>query len=87
VRVWAIASNERSEDDARQFADALQLQMPVLYDADGAVHELYVQAATVPAAAFPQEWIVGTDGTIVYSATQYEYAAVRDVIEAQLSGE
>ena len=59
--------------------------MPVLYDEGGAVHALYVSNSTVPAAAFPQEWIVGAQGTIVYNATGYDYAAVVDVIEAELA--
>lgn len=85
--VWAIASSEASIADAERFADLLQLTLPVLYDEGGLVHDQYVSTSSVPAAAFPQEWIVGRDGTIVYQASQYNYDAVVDVIEAELAGE
>ncbi len=73
--------------EAERFADLLQLTLPVLYDEGGLVHDQYVSTSSVPAAAFPQEWIVGRDGTIVYQASQYNYDSVVDVIEAELAGE
>ena len=85
MQVWAIASDEYSQAEAERFADALHLTLPVLYGAGGTVHAQYVSQSTVPAAAFPQEWIVGTQGTIVYNATGYDFAAVVDVLEAELA--
>ncbi len=84
--VWAIASEERTEEDAFYFAEALDLTMPVLYDEDGVVHEDWVTYSEVPAAAYPEEWIVGTVGFIVYQEGIYDYDAVVEVIEAVLGG-
>ena len=84
--VWAIASEERSEEDAAWFAEALDLSMPVLYDEGGVVHEDWVTYSDVPAAAYPEEWIVGTDGVIVYHEGIYDYDAVVEVIESELAG-
>ncbi len=84
--VWAIASEERSIDDVVAFAEALDLTLPVLYDEGGVVHAEYVTQSEVPSAAYPEEWIVGTDGVIVYHAANYDHDAVIDVIEAELGG-
>ncbi len=84
--VWAIASEENNEGAARDFADALGLTMPVLYDAGGVVHADYVLESTVQSAAYPEEWIIGTDGTIVYRASTYDSSAVIATIEDELAG-
>ncbi len=84
--MWAIASEENNQEAAAQFADALDLTMPVLYDAGGLVHADYVTLSEVPSAAYPEEWIVGTDGLIVYHAAHYDYSSVTDVIDAELAG-
>ena len=84
--MWAIGSEENNVEALEQFADALDIAMPVLYDDGGVVHADYVTLSEVPSAAYPEEWIVGTDGTIVYHAAHYDYAAVIDVIEAELAG-
>ncbi len=57
--VWAIASEEDNEDAARDFADALDLTMPVLYDAGGVVHADYVLERSVQCTAYPEGWITG----------------------------
>ena len=84
--MWAIASEENSVDAAAAFADALDLTMPVLYDEGGAVHADYVTLSEVPAAAYPEEWIIGSDGLVIYHAAHYDSGAVIDVIEAALAG-
>jgi len=85
--VWAIASEEHNDTAAAGFADALDLSMPVLYDEGGVVHADYVTLSEVPSAAYPEEWIIGADGTIVYHAALYDYSAVVDVIESELAGD
>jgi peroxiredoxin len=87
VVVWAIASEERNIDELERFVDALDLSMPVLYDEGGLVHADYVTLPYVPSAAYPEEWIIGTDGAIAYHASLYDHAAVVAVIEAELAGE
>ena len=36
-------------------------------------------------SAYPQDWIVGVDGTIVYVNTQYEPDEMAQIIEAELA--
>jgi len=38
-----------------------------------------------PTGAYPQEWVVGTDGVIEYYANEYEYEALVSVIEQELA--
>lgn len=37
-----------------------------------------------PTAAYPQEWLIGTDGVIAYYANEYEYGALTTAIEGEL---
>lgn len=85
--VWAIASEENNIDDVVRFAEGFELTLPVLYDEGGRVHADYVTQSEVPSAAYPEEWIIGTDGVIVYHAANYDHDAVVDVIEAELGGQ
>jgi hypothetical protein len=53
-------------------------------DTDGTVVETYSQAMAFPTAAYPQDWIVGTDGTVVYVNNEFELDAMVAVIESEL---
>ena len=84
--VWAIASAE--QDDGQMldaFIDALGIEMPVLVDDGGVVHAEYEQEDPFPTGAYPQQWIVGTDGRIAYMHNEFEYDAVVAIIEAELA--
>jgi hypothetical protein len=37
-----------------------------------------------PSAAFPQDWVIGTDGTIVYGNNGFELDAMITAIEGEL---
>lgn len=84
VRVWAIASADARQSDVEYFVEALDIDMPVFYDEGGVVQDDYITLASVPAGAYPQEWIIGTDGTVVYHWSQYDHDAIVDVLESQL---
>lgn len=81
--VWAIASRE-DEGTLRAWRDAFDIETPILIDRDGAVAALYQGTMAFPTGAYPQEWLVGTDGIIEYYANEYEYEALAAVIEAEL---
>lgn len=83
--VWAIASREDA-DTVRQWVDAFDIHVPVLLDPDGAVADQYTQTMAFPTAAYPQEWVIGTDGTIEYYANEFEYEALEEVIVRELDG-
>ena len=82
--VWAIASRER-EEAVRDWAETFDIDIPVLLDGDGSVAALYQATMAFPTGAYPQEWVVGTDGVIEYYANEYEYEALVSVIEQELA--
>lgn len=80
--VWAISEEEG--DTLSAFRDSLALSYPVLVDDQG-VHETWSQISSVMAAAYPQQWIVGTDGKIAYVAAEHSPDAVMAVLDEQLA--
>ena len=60
------------------------LTFPVLIDADGAVYEAYSQQTAFDQTIFPQDWIIGADGRVVYVNNTYEAEAIAEIIEAEL---
>lgn len=58
--------------------------MPILVDVHG-VQQQYQQQMAFPTAAYPQDWIIGTDGTIQYYNNRYEYEMMIEVIERELA--
>jgi peroxiredoxin len=75
------------EDDAgtvRTFKEALGLTFPILMDEGGVVHRDYAMTTAFMTTAFPQDWVVGTDGRIVYANNAFEPDEMRIVIEREL---
>lgn len=81
--MWAIASNEPDEQ-VQRWVDAFDITLPVLLDADGSVKALYETTMAFPTGAYPQEFLIDADGTIVYYANELEHDALVSVIEAEL---
>ncbi len=86
VQVWAIASNE-DRSAVQGFADQLGLELPVLFDEDGAVWGKYVEAGAFPTAPYPQEWLIGRDGVVTYYANELDIDAVEAALETALAAE
>lgn len=84
--VLGIGPNER-EEDLRIWAEALDLSYPVMTDPDGLVHRQYVQTMAFPSAAFPQDWVVGSDGTVIYANNGFEADEMQAAIERELAEE
>ncbi len=83
--MWGIASNE-AHDTVVSFGDALGLTFPILEDSDGAVIEAYAQQTAFGDAIYPQDWIIGSDGTVVYVNNGYEPDEWAVVLEKELGG-
>ena len=81
--VWGIGSDDPL-DALTSFANALGLTYPILHDRDGSVHTDYSMTSAFPTAAYPQDWIVGADGRIVYANNAYEPSEIRAVIEREI---
>jgi len=60
------------------------LTFPILLDTNGAVNAAYQQLMAFPTAAYPQDWIVGNDGTIIYKNNAFELDAMEQAIQSQL---
>ena len=59
--------------------------MPILIDSGGVVHSDYAQQHAFPSAAFPQDYVIGTDGVVVYANNGFELDAMIAAIETELS--
>ena len=82
--VYGIASRE-STDTVRSFVDRLGITYPILLDNDGSVNGQYAQEMAFPSAAYPQDWVIGTDGVVVYANNGFELDAMVTAIEQELS--
>lgn len=83
--VWAISTREDADTVAR-WADSFDITLPVLLDSDGSVTREYEQTMAFPTGAYPQEWLIGTDGVIEYYSNELEYDELRELIERELAG-
>ena len=54
------------------FVDYYRLEFPILLDADGAVLDEYSQRAAFAGTVYPQQWLVGPDGNLLYVNNAYE---------------
>ncbi len=83
MQVWGIATKEPVET-LEAFRDSLGLEMPILVDATGSTQADYNQEMPFPTGAYPQQWIIGVDGSIQYFNNRFEADAVIEVIEREL---
>ncbi len=84
VQVWGIASEEE-ESLLQTYAAELGLTYPILMDTDGAVLERYKVERETMSTAFPHDWVVGTDGLLVYGSNRYEPTEIQGVLDHELS--
>ena len=80
--VWGIGS-EDDFDSLVAFRDRMGLTYPVLFDEGGRVQAQYEQVRA-RGSIYPQDWIVGPDGTVLYFNNAYDADAMRAIIEAVL---
>lgn len=83
VRVWGITSQEDASV-VQTFVDQYGMTFPVLLDADGSVGRDYRQDPAFPSAAYPQDWVIGTDGRVAYVNNGFELDAMQTAIENEL---
>lgn len=83
--VWGIASREPHELVAH-FRDQLGLTFPILEDTNGAVVDTYAQLTAFESTVYPQDWIIGADGTVRYVNNGYQPDEWALILEAELGG-
>jgi len=81
--VWGIASRENI-DQVRSYTSALGLTFPILMDEDGSVNLTYAQQMAFPTAAYPQDWVIGADGVVVYANNRFELEELTTAVEREL---
>ena len=81
--MWGVGS-EDSRETLINFATSFGLSFPILEDPEGSVHAKYDMNQAFPTAAYPQDWIVGPDGTILYVNNGFEPDEIRFVLERSL---
>ena len=64
--------------------DQYGLSYPILLDTDGSVKQEYQQVLAFPSAAYPQDWIIGNEGEVIYMNNHFELDAMVQAIESQL---
>jgi len=85
VRVWGIAPDD-SFGTLTTFSDEMGLSFPILYDDGGVVHGAYNAGAKTTNSVYPQDWIIGANGTVLYVNTAYDPDQMIGVLEAELAG-
>ena len=58
---------------------------PVLFDDGGVVHADYNPGQNTTNSVYPQDWIIGVDGTVVYVSTSYKPEEMMEILEAELA--
>ncbi len=69
----------------RAYTEALGVDFPVLIDTTGDVFAAYELAFAFPTGAYPQDFVVGTDGRIVYASNQPDVEAIEDAVVRELA--
>ena len=82
--VWGIASRESAET-VQRFVDQYGMTFPILLDTDERVNNTYAQEMAFPSAAYPQDWVIGTDGVVVYANIGFELDAMVAALERELA--
>lgn len=83
--VWGIATGEDA-GVVRAYTERLGVDFPVLLDTTGEVYRLYDLAFAFPTGAYPQDFVVGTDGRIVYASNQPDVEAIEAAVQRELDG-
>lgn len=83
VVVWGIASRE-NQNSVQDFVEKTGMTFPVLMDSDGKVNQAYAMQMAFPTAAYPQDWVIGTDGIVVYANNELDLEALTAAVEREL---
>lgn len=68
-----------------QFYAQMGITFPFLYDVGSEVMDtFYVMEFTI-GSVYPKDWIVGVDGSIVYTNNKYDSQEMITVIESELA--
>ena len=81
--MWGIGAQDSWENLAT-FSDQMGLTYPILFDEGGETKAQYNPGKTPTNSVYPQDWIIGVDGTVVYVNTEFEPDEMSQIIEDEL---
>jgi peroxiredoxin len=81
AEIWLVAS-EDSAATLETFRQTRGITLPIIVDEGGQLHDRFRQVSAFEQTLYPQNWIVGVDGTIVYAANHYEPEAITAAVES-----
>ena len=76
--------SQENREQVLRFVEQYGLSFPILLDTDGSVKREYEQTEAFPTAAYPQDWVIGNDGLVIYKNNHFEWDAMVHAIESQL---
>ena len=82
--VWGIASSEDA-DTVERYANFFGLTYPILLDTTGEVNMDYAMEMSFSSALYPQDWVIGTDGVVVYANNAFEADEIQAAIDRELA--
>jgi peroxiredoxin len=82
--VWGIGSDDNL-NNLTGFVNQMGLTFPVLFDEGGTVKDMYNPGEKFTNSVYPQDWIIGVDGTVVYVNTVYAPDEMFDVLDAEIA--
>lgn len=88
AEVWLVSPMLTELDDVGLLADFVQtkgIDLPVLVDPQGSAYYAW-QVEQTEQALFPQNWVIGPDGTIVYASNVYQPEAIEQALQAPDGG-
>ena len=81
--VWGIGSeDDRSALEA--FREQMGITFPILFDPGRVVLDMYGDLRHDFGTRYPQDWIIGPDGRVLYINDEYDQDAMTDIIESVL---
>lgn len=81
--VYGIGSDDEF-DKLVEFREQYGLTFPILYDEGGVVMDQY-DILTQEVSPYPQDWVIGVDGTVLYYNTAYEVDEITVIVDAELA--
>lgn len=81
---WGIGSDDPF-DSLSNFQEQMSIDFPILYDENAEVHNQYAQQLEYSNTKYPQEWVIGVDGTVVYISSDFDPATLTAVLDAELA--
>lgn len=79
AEIWLVASEDELAN-LESFRELRGITLPILVDPGGRTHEQFRQVSAFEQTLYPQNWVVGRDGTIVYAANHYEPEAIASAV-------